>query len=111
VTRLSLNKLRSGMVTLSEVIDKSGHTLISANEVLSEKHILLLKMWGVSEVDIKQSNDAINADEFSNEFSPEMVKEVIALADSKFYFHNQESRLVTFLKKQFIDRTLEGGDL
>ena len=86
------------MVTLSAVVDNSGHTLIRANEVLSEKHILLLKMWAISEIDVKQSNDSINADEYSNEYSNESVKEAIALAESKFHLH-KEDNLVTFLKK------------
>lgn len=109
MAKLNLNKLQGGMVTLSEVVDKNGHTLIRANEELSDKHILLLKMWGVLEVDIKKTDDFISSDIFSNQYSEEAITSAKLLAEKKFQFHDQENKAAIILKKYFIEQELEGS--
>ena len=110
MAKLSPDKLKCGMVTLTEVIDSNGHVLIRANEELSEKHILLLKMWGISEVDINHAAGEIDPAHFSANFSKQQVAEAIAHAEHAFKFHNNEDKVVKNLKKHYIERTLEGGD-
>ena len=46
------SKLESGMVLAGEVRDISGRLLLAEGEVLQQTHIRVLKMWGVSEVNI-----------------------------------------------------------
>ena len=53
MAEVSTNRLKEGMTTQSEVVDKHGHTLIRANEEITNNHITLLKMWGVTSVTVK----------------------------------------------------------
>jgi len=50
---LSINDLKDGMVLAHEVRNKHGNTLLKRGDTLSEKHIMLLKSWGITEADIE----------------------------------------------------------
>ena len=45
--------LKKDMVLACEVSNKHGNTLLEKGETLSEKHIMLLKSWGITEADIE----------------------------------------------------------
>ena len=49
---LSVNDLKDGMVLASEVKNKHGNILLKKGNMLSEKHIMLLKSWGITKADI-----------------------------------------------------------
>ena len=108
MAKVAVNSLKPGMVTLSEVLDKTGHALIRPNEELSDKHITLLKMWGIVEVDVKTSKQELNYDLLLNEYPPNLVKHAIDLAEEKFKFFNQDDKITPLLKKYFIENTLAG---
>ena len=48
--KLSTNNLKCGMKVLREVVDHQNQILLRSNETLTQEHITLLKMWGISEV-------------------------------------------------------------
>ena len=50
---LSVNDLKDGMVLSTEVKNKHGNVLLKKGDTLSEKHIMLLKSWGITEADIE----------------------------------------------------------
>ena len=50
---LSVNDLRYSMVLANEVKNKHGNVLMKKGDVLKEKHITLLKSWGITEADIE----------------------------------------------------------
>lgn len=110
MSKLAVNSLKPGMVTLSEVLDSSGHTLIRSAEELSDKHITLLKMWGIVEVDVKMSRQEINFDLLLAEHPPNIVKHAVDLADEKFKFFNKEDKITLLLKKHFIENKLAGAN-
>ena len=50
---VNVNDVEDGMVLLSEVSNKHGNVLLRQGDRLTEKTIMLLKSWGITEVDIK----------------------------------------------------------
>ena len=110
MAKLAVNSLKPGMITLSEVLDKSGHALIRPNEELSDKHITLLKMWGIVEIEVKKSRQEINYDLLLAEYPSNIVRHAIDLANERFKFFNDEDRITQLLKKCFIENTLDGAN-
>ena len=45
--------IRAGMVLAADVKDRSGRVLLSADTEIAEKQIKILKMWGITEADVK----------------------------------------------------------
>lgn len=73
---LSVNDLRDGMVLASEVKNKHGNVLMKKGNILSEKHIMLLKSWGIAEADIEGvDRDQLEKREIE-ELSPELIASV-----------------------------------
>ena len=50
---LSVNDLKEGMVLASEIKNRHGNVLLQKGDALEEKHIMRLKSWGITEVDIE----------------------------------------------------------
>ncbi len=62
--KLSVNAIKPGMVLESEVKDRNGRMLLGTGTLLNEKHLRILKIWGVEEADIKGvSGDSAAVDE------------------------------------------------
>ena len=53
---MQIEFLQPGMELHSDVHDTSGRLLARANTVLTDKHIKVLKTWGVAEANIKDSD-------------------------------------------------------
>ena len=70
---VNVSNLKEGMVVLTPVSNKHGNVLLKTGDTLTEKNIVLLKSWGITEVDI-ESSDRHQAEETANDaFSPEIV--------------------------------------
>ncbi len=75
--RVSLNNLSPGMVLESSVHDPYGRFLLKANQSLEKKHIRIFKIWGVTEVWIKDEEE-----NHVRETSPEIPKDIYVRAES-----------------------------
>ncbi|WP_171266916.1 HDOD domain-containing protein [Oceanidesulfovibrio marinus] len=50
---VSITALRSGMELASDILDGNGRKIIGCGTVINEKHLRILKIWGVTEADVK----------------------------------------------------------
>ncbi len=50
---LNINDLKEGMTLAADVKNKHGNIMIKQGMCLSEKHIMLLKAWGVPEAEVE----------------------------------------------------------
>ena len=70
---VNVSNLKDGMVVLTPVSNKHGNVLLKTGDTLTEKNIVLLKSWGITEVDI-ESSDRHQAEETANDaLSPEIA--------------------------------------
>ena len=77
---VNINDVEAGMVLLSEVSNKHGNVLLKPGDKLAEKTIMLLKSWGITEVDIEgHDGDAVEGkekDALSSDIMAAIDKEV-----------------------------------
>lgn len=52
MAKIPLNKLQPGWKLAAPVLDSYGNPLIGADTLLTEKHLRLMKTWGVESVEI-----------------------------------------------------------
>ncbi len=90
---VSLNNLVPGMVLENSVHDQYGRFLLKAGQSLEKKHIRIFKIWGVTEVWIKDEDE-----DHIQEIQPEIPKEVYDQAESylkeKFRLNNLDDPFV-----------------
>ena len=74
---VNVSDLKDGMVVLNPVSNKHGNVLLKKGDTLTEKNIVLLKSWGITEVDI-ESSDRHRAEGIANDaLSPEIIEQLI----------------------------------
>ncbi|MBF0611662.1 MAG: hypothetical protein G8345_07080 [Magnetococcales bacterium] len=56
---LPLNQVAAGMVVAKDVLDMSGRLLLGRATIVTEKHIKILKTWGITEVHVADNNESI----------------------------------------------------
>jgi putative nucleotidyltransferase with HDIG domain len=53
---LSIDQLKPGMVLATDVTDTNGRLLLSKGQPIAAKHLNIFKMWGVPEVQVKNTD-------------------------------------------------------
>jgi hypothetical protein len=60
--RLNLDEISAGMVLAANVLDRNGRILLKGGLEITDKHLTILKQWGVTDAEIKDMNrDEITA--------------------------------------------------
>jgi hypothetical protein len=73
---LNINELKEGMVLAADVKNKHGNIMIRQGMTLSERHIMLLKAWGVTEADVEGADrDQLHQEEMKT-VSPEVIEAI-----------------------------------
>jgi hypothetical protein len=107
---LNINDLKEGMTLAADVKNKHGNIMIRQGMTLSEKHIMLLKAWGISDADVDGfDRDQLNEEEMKT-VSPEVI-EVIE-KDLRAFFPSLEgneimSEIYRITKKLKIKQVME----
>jgi len=71
---LNINDIKEGMTLAADVKNKHGNIMIRQGMTLSEKHIMLLKAWGISDADVDGfDRDQLNEEEMKT-VSPEVIE-------------------------------------
>ena len=114
---VNLNDVENGMVLLSEVSNKHGNVLLRPGDKLTEKSIMLLKSWGITEIDIKghdghvvegNEKEVLSADSIAS-IEKEVKEQFFDFADNPFM-----ERLYGIVKKSkmkcAVEATLGNSD-
>ncbi len=60
--RLNLDEIQLGMVIATDVLDRNGRVLLKTGMQISDKHLRILKQWGITDADIEGvSREEVNA--------------------------------------------------
>ncbi len=51
--KLNFDQLRPGMVLAGDVLDRNSRVLLKAGLELTERHLTILRQWGVTEADVQ----------------------------------------------------------
>jgi hypothetical protein len=71
---LSVDDLKNGMVLSEDVLDINARLLISKGQKITPKQIRVLKIWGITEVDVVGEKDQTNTE--TPQADPEIIQEV-----------------------------------
>jgi len=71
---LSVDDLKNGMVLSEDVFDINSRLLLSKGQQITPKQIRVLKIWGITEVDVVGKKDQTNIE--APQADPEILKEV-----------------------------------
>ncbi len=76
---VKIKLIREGMVTATEVKDRTGRILLPSGKTLTSKHLKVLKTWGITEINIVSSKGTAPGAEPSDKnmsVDPSIVKEM-----------------------------------
>ena len=51
--KINISDVKPGMILEADVLDRNGRTLLAKGVEISDKHIRIFKMWGITEADIQ----------------------------------------------------------
>ncbi len=104
-----LKDLKPGMVLASHAMDPNGRLLLTVGEVITDKHIRTFKAWGISELDIKDSEEentvvVDGAQDVKAEQVPTQVSEEV---DELFRYTNRQHPAMKELIELCVLRKME----
>jgi hypothetical protein len=102
---INIEDIKPGMILKKELRDRSGLVLLSAGQEVTEKHLKILKMWGITEAEILGVEREEAASRVTSQIDPLMLQEAEAKfreefrhADLKNPFMNELFRLLILRK-------------
>lgn len=99
----------------ADVKDRSGRVLLLAGTVLTEKHIKIIKSWGVVEIDVVGPDLVAESGQNIAEDSSDKFREVELEVSKRFRFLNRahpftEELYSVCLQRELYKRGLVNGD-
>jgi hypothetical protein len=73
---LNINDLKEGMTLAADVKNKHGNIMIKQGMTLTERHIMLLKAWGIPEADVEGADREQLHQEEMKTVSPEVIEAI-----------------------------------
>jgi hypothetical protein len=99
---INIEDIKAGMILGKDLKDRSGLVLLSAGHEITEKHLKILRMWGIMEADIQGvtreetiSKAASHIDPVLLQEAESQIREQFLHADLKNPFVNELFRLLT----------------
>jgi len=84
MTRLSVTEVRPGDRLATAVYDRSGRLLLDAGTRIAERHLKILRAWGVVEVEVTESEQPFTAPVSVPTATPERQKAVEGTLQKQF---------------------------
>ena len=99
---INLEDIQVGMILAGDIRERSGRILLAGGSEITEKHLRVFKMWGITEADIKDVEKEEIAANIVARLDPSLfqnvqsqVRERFCLADMEHPFVEELFRLVT----------------
>jgi hypothetical protein len=100
---INLEDIQTGMILGKNVIDRSGRILLGSGQEITEKHLRIFKMWGVTEADIHNVKKEEVSAQANSLLDPVMLRDAQVLmlerfkhADMQHPFNSELFRLLCF---------------
>jgi len=91
--------LKPGMILVKEIQNHSGRKLLPAGILITEKHILSLKAWGIAEAEVQTTATGLHSTPEAEQIDPEKLAKVNIEIEGLFRFSNQEHPAVLELMR------------
>jgi len=108
---IRISNIKPGQTVSTDVKDRSGRILLSANTELTDDNIKIIKSWGVVEIDIKgEVNDAV-VDSNLTRVNPEQLQAIDLELSKRFRFLNKSHPFIHELFDVCLRRKLSAKGL
>ena len=101
----AIDDLETGMVLSKDIKDRSGRTLLKADMALQDKHLKILKTWGISFVEIQGDETQADLQEIIDKH-PELIDQAQKQTENLFLHvdkgHAFFCELIPLREKQII---------
>jgi hypothetical protein len=106
---INLENIRPGMVLARDTKDPNGRVLLVSGTELTEKHLRVLKIWGVSEAEIQGIDQEDVVAQAASQVDPVSLKNAEASAAKLFAYSDKSHPAVAELKRLTVQRFLRAA--
>lgn len=82
---LEIDSLVPGMKVGKDVVEASGQVLLRSGTEITEKHLRVLRSWGIPQVEIEGPKPPDGEDSLMTRATPEMVERANAVVSERFH--------------------------
>ena len=90
-----------GMVLADDVKDRHGHVLLRETETITEKHVRIFKMWGVTELDVRGVDQEVIEARAAEDFAPALLQAAERVMQERFRHADGDDPVVRELMRLF----------
>ncbi|MBG0776885.1 MAG: HDOD domain-containing protein [Desulfovibrionaceae bacterium] len=95
--KINITSLKPGMVLADTVLDRNGRLLLGKGVELAEKHLRIMKIWGVTEADVEGVTQESVEEELFKELDPAVLEAAGEYVRSRFVNNDLEHEAVAEL--------------
>lgn len=81
---VNVDYIKAGMLLADDLKDSNGRFLLGRGTIIEEKHIRIMKMWGITAADIEGVDQERAAQEELNHIEPELLKKIQTYVNALF---------------------------
>ncbi|MFW6179931.1 MAG: HDOD domain-containing protein [Desulfohalobiaceae bacterium] len=100
MVKIATQNIQPGMVTKQDIKDKNGRLILPQETSIEQKHIRMLKMWGIYEVDIEQEGEEPPQEPKASSLSKEQLKTAGKMIGPRYARTNTDHPCIKEIFKQ-----------
>ena len=81
---INLEYIQEGMILAADIKERSGRVLLSGGSIITEKHLRVFRMWGITEADIKGIETDELAANMAAQLDQHLLQEIEAQTRERF---------------------------
>ena len=104
MTHIPIVDVVPGLVVDQDVKDRNGRLIIAQGVKLEEKHVRILKTWGVDKIAVQSADEKAN-NRVTDKSSPAYI-EAVKMVRRRFRFNSAGHPLIGLLKELAVQKKL-----
>lgn len=105
--RMHIDDLHPGMVLSRDINSPNGRLLAAAGSTLADKHLRVMRIWGVTEAEVEGSDQAEPGAAAKAKLDPQLLVRAESHVDACFELSNKDSEAMAELRRLTVLRTAE----
>ena len=103
---INLENIQPGMILARDAKDHSGRVLLAAGSQITEKHLRVLRIWGVSEAEIQGVDQEDISDQTASQTDPALLQAAEQNMQELFVFSDKTHPAIVELMRLGVVRAL-----
>ncbi len=111
MSRINVDDARPGMVLASDLFSEQGRLLLPKGTEIEDRHLRILNIWGVTEVDVVGVERDVAAAGAISEMSPEVIEACRARVEPRFVLNDLDYPPIKELFRQAVQHEAQAMQL